>query len=322
MVFRPLAGGPGARCAVLVAVALAWATSSGDVTTVPDGTATAVEEIVVSSPEPRYVAPTTRDRVGRIWAPVLIDGKGPYRLVLDTGASRSAVIPAVVRELGLPVRVEGTWLRGITGSAKTSTVHVGRFEVGELVADDVELLVVADAFGGAQGVLGGEDLGDKRIVIEFRNDRITIVRSHRQPAPGGYSIVPFDYALRRGMRTNVWVGRVKATAIIDTGSQVTVGNLALRQALARPGAASDRYDDRIIGVTLDVQEAATAVIPSIVAGEVIVHNAPILFSDLDIFRHWNLDGAPALLIGMDVLGALDTLIIDYKRRELQVRVRS
>ena len=30
---------------------------------------------------------------------------------------------------------------------------------------------------------------------------------------------------------------------------------------------------------------------------------------------------PALLIGMDVLGLLDTLIIDYRRKELQVKLR-
>ncbi len=29
---------------------------------------------------------------------------------------------------------------------------------------------------------------------------------------------------------------------------------------------------------------------------------------------------PALLIGMDVLGLLDTLIIDYRRKELQVKL--
>ncbi len=36
-----------------------------------------VEEVLVSAPEPRYVAPTTRDHIGRIWAPVNINGKGP-----------------------------------------------------------------------------------------------------------------------------------------------------------------------------------------------------------------------------------------------------
>jgi hypothetical protein len=30
-------------------------------------------EVMVEAPEPRYVAPTRRDQIGRIWAPVLIN---------------------------------------------------------------------------------------------------------------------------------------------------------------------------------------------------------------------------------------------------------
>src|SRR5437667_870358 len=57
-----------------------------------------LNEIIVETTEPQFVAPTRRDRIGRIWAPGLIDGKGPYRLVLDTGANRSA-IPAHTAQL-------------------------------------------------------------------------------------------------------------------------------------------------------------------------------------------------------------------------------
>jgi hypothetical protein len=46
------------------------------------------------------------------------------------------------------------------------------------------------------------------------------------------------------------------------------------------------------------------------------------FGDMHIFEHWKMTNKPAVLIGMDVLGLLDTLIIDYKRGELQVRVRN
>src|SRR5690554_4955724 len=48
-------------------------------------------EVVIQANEPRYVAPTRRDRIGRIWAPVYINEKGPFRLVLDTGSSHAAV---------------------------------------------------------------------------------------------------------------------------------------------------------------------------------------------------------------------------------------
>ena len=51
-----------------------------------------IQEIVITAPEARYVSPTRRDRIGRIWAPVYINNQGPFRLVLDTGASRSCVI--------------------------------------------------------------------------------------------------------------------------------------------------------------------------------------------------------------------------------------
>ena len=62
-------------------------------------------------------------------------------------------------------------------------------------------------------------------------------------------------------------------------------------------------------------------IPSITAGELIVRNAEIMFRDLYIFDHWQLASRPALLIGMDVLGVLDTLVIDYALDELQIRTR-
>ena len=39
-------------------------------------------------------------------------------------------------------------------------------------------------------------------------------------------------------------------------------------------------------------------------------------------EHWRLTDEPAMLVGMDALGVLDTLLIDYRRHELQIRMRS
>ena len=46
-------------------------------------------DVGVVGEEPRYAAPTRVDRIGRIWAPVKVNGQGPYRLVLATGASHT-----------------------------------------------------------------------------------------------------------------------------------------------------------------------------------------------------------------------------------------
>jgi predicted aspartyl protease len=298
--------------------------TSGPVATVPTGAdvaAPAVEEVIVTAPEPRYVAPNTRDSIGRIWAPVLINGKGPYRLVLDTGASRSAVIQRVVDDAGLPLREKPVKLRGVTGSTVVAAVRADTLEFGDLVVENAIMPVVADAFGGADGVLGGEGMTDKRIEIQFLRDRISIARSRREPVPAGFAVVPFEHSPNRGLRVQVMVGPVAATALIDTGAQVTVGNLALREALARRRTEKDVFDEAIIGVTEDIQTATRVRIPGIVAGELIVRNAEIMFSDLHILDHWRLNSKPALIIGMDVLGSLDTLVIDYRRNELQVKTR-
>lgn len=281
----------------------------------------AVEEVLVTAPEPRYVAPTTRDGIGRIWVPVLINGEGPFRLVLDTGASRSALVERVVNRLDLPVEPDAVRLRGVTGTTIAPAVRIERMEFGELAVEKTRLPIVADAFGGADGVLGGEGLKSKRIAIEFLQDRISIMRSYRRPAPPGDAVVPFRYEPERGMRVQLRVGAVRATGLIDTGAQVTVGNLALRRALAKRGGRRDQYDSVVIGITEDIQQATRVRIPSITAGQLIVKDAEIRFSDLQIFDHWRLSSQPALLIGMDVLGTLDTLVIDYRLGELQLRTR-
>jgi hypothetical protein len=287
----------------------------------PEPPVTALPDVTVSAPEPRYVAPTTRDRIGRIWAPVLINGEGPFRLVLDTGASRSAILPRVAEALKLPIAVDSIQLRGVTGSAITSSISVDTLEVGDLILQGATMPIVEDVFGGADGVLGAEGLADKRIIIDFRRDRITILYSRRQESPPGFLALPFTFEENRGMRIPVVIAGVRVVGVIDTGAQVTVGNLALREALARRRREATPEEASIIGVTQDIQQADKARIPSFFAGDLLVRNAYIMFSDLHIFGHWELAAEPAVLIGMDILGVLDTLIIDYPRSELQIRTR-
>jgi predicted aspartyl protease len=241
--------------------------------------------------------------------------------VLDTGATRSAVIQRVVDEAGLPVRPNPVRLRGVTGSAVVAAVQAETLEFGELRIEGTTMPVVADAFGGADGVLGVEGMQDKRIEIQFLRDRISIARSHRTPAPAGFATVPFRHAYNRGLRVDAMVGPIRTVAVIDTGAQVTVGNLALRDALARRRGQRDPLDDAVIGVTEDIQDAARVRVPGIVVGGLIVRNSEVMFSDLHIFEHWHLTSRPALIVGMDVLGTLDTLVIDYRRNELQLKLR-
>jgi predicted aspartyl protease len=281
-----------------------------------------LSEVVVQTTEPKFVAPTRRDRIGRIWAPVLIDGKGPYRLVLDTGANRSAITARAAQLLGIPTVTNGsTMVTGFTGSAMAPTIHVDTLEVGDLMMGPTEMPVLPDVFGGAQGVLGIEGLQNKRIVADFTRDYLEIARSHGERARVGFTVVPLKLIKGGLLVANVRVGAVRAKAIVDTGAQGTVGNVALREALLRHPPRDAKRED-IIGVSLDVQTGDNIPLPDLDFGRLKVQGVRILFGDMYLFQHWKLTNEPTLTLGMDLLGSFDVLIIDYNRQELQIRPRS
>jgi predicted aspartyl protease len=287
----------------------------------PAGSDTA-QRVVVTAPEPLYASPTRFDRIGRIWVPVLINGKGPFRLVLDTGASQSAVNEAVALALGTALPAADTvLLSGATGSRVVSSIRVDRMVVGDVDLHDRRLAILADALGGADGVMGTEGLLDKRIRIDFGQDRISVRRSHQERAPSGFVVIPI--AIERGLLVvdDATVGGIPVRVIIDTGAQGTIANEALRRTLRRRLRPEDVKTSEVTGVTSDVQNGDAMVIPEMVLGTTRISPMEVTVGDLYIFRHWRTTRTPTVLLGMDVLGLLDTLVIDYARRELQIRTR-
>ncbi|HVP32639.1 MAG TPA: retroviral-like aspartic protease family protein [Steroidobacteraceae bacterium] len=275
--------------------------------------------MVVQAPEPRFVAKTTRDRIGRIWAPVLIDGKGPFRLVLDTGANHSAVIPSTATALGSPGATNAIVVTGFTGSAVVPQISVSRMEVGDLLFGPTTLPVVPDVFGGAQGVLGNEGLAGKRIFADFSHDQLEIASSHGDPAHIGFTVVQLRVVEGGLLIADARVGGIRCKAIIDTGAQGTVGNVALREALMRH-PPKDAKRAQITGVTLDVQSGENLAAPQIEMGGLTINGVHITFGDMYLFEHWHMTDRPVLLLGMDLLGSFDVLVIDYRMHQLQIRL--
>jgi predicted aspartyl protease len=282
-----------------------------------------LSEILVQAWEPRYVAPTQRDRIGRVWVPVFINEKGPFRLVLDSGATRSAVIPAVATALEIPLdRSPKVMLRGVTGSAVVPTIQVDSLSVGDLLIAPSTLPIVNDAFGGAQGLLGMDGMENKRIYIDFRNDFINVSFSRNLRAAYGFETVPFLKTNLQLLMVNARVGSVPVRAIVDTGAQASVGNSALRALLASRYTHRENSVDEITGATGDMQTGVGVNVSPITIGNLTIRDAHLTFGDMHIFELWDMGKEPALMIGMDIIGLMDTVVIDYRRRELQIRPSS
>ena len=274
----------------------------------------------LAEPEPLFAAPTRLDRIGRVMTHVMVNGKGPYRFVIDTGASRSTLAPHLARALGLKESVgRNVMLNGVTGAAEVTTVAVDSLEIGELKFVKQDLPVIfTSIMGNADGILGVAGFEDQRIEVDFKRDRVSVLESTgRRPH---YSMVT-SRAHRNDnglMIIDVRVGRrVKAKAVIDTGAERTLGNLALQNAINR-NRKRRGVEAVVHGATADIADGIAQEVKTATIGDLTLTNLEVIFGDFHVFKLWGLDQEPAMLIGMDMLGVLERLVIDYRRNEVSM----
>jgi predicted aspartyl protease len=267
-----------------------------------------------------YAAPTRPDRVGRMLAAVEVNGSGPYRFIIDLGANRSVLSARLAEQLGLDATgAETVQVHGVTGSAIVPLALVDELRVGHLVLQDQEMPVLGGhVFADADGILGVDGLQQSRIEVDFRNDRVRIGASDRRRAPHGYLTVPARTMYQGLLLVEGHVGDVETHVVIDTGAEYTIGNLQLQQALLRR-LHSDRPGSVVSGATPGDTRGNTFATPSIRIGEARLTNVPVTFSNLHVFSLWGLADEPTLIVGMDVLGTLQRFVVDYGRREFQIK---
>jgi len=284
-----------------------------------------IPQSVVAPPEAIYAMPTRLDRVGRVLAPVTVNGQGPFRFILDTGANRSVLSPKLAAQLQLtPSADRPIGVHGVTGSAVLPAVEIEVLQAGELIlARNIRVPVLPEAvLADADGILGIEGLTGARIDIDFAADRVTITKSTGRRAAPGMITIPVILRHRGLLMTRATIGRQRVRAVIDTGAERTLGNLALREALRlAPMLREESVVTTVVGATPAVGEGASFRTPAIRIGDAELKGLEVTFADLHVFRIWNLEQEPALLIGMDLLGSVERLVIDYRRRELQVKPR-
>jgi hypothetical protein len=159
--------------------------------------------------------------------------------------------------------------------------------------------------------------------VDFRANRIEITKSTRSRAPTGFLVVPLRFRHGRLLTVDVQVGSVKAKAVIDTGAERTLGNERLRTALAMRNKGRDGARNTAVeGISATKQPGKAVMTPTIRMAGTDISDVEVVFGDFYVFELWELNAEPALLIGMDVLGVLEKVNVDYRRKELHLRPRS
>lgn len=254
----------------------------------------------------------------RMTGPVRVHGTGPYPFVVDTGANQSVVSAEIVAKLGLKAG-DPQPLNGVAGVQMTPTVTTS-LQFGGRGAHDATLSVLPAASIGGPGMLGLDQLDGARLTLDFAHQQVTIDEG---PAlPGGGDAFRMRAQRRDGQLTLVDadLAGIKVTAFLDSGAQDTIGNMALRELAITRYPLTPIQHVPIVSVTGQTIAAEFADLPALRIGGVTLPDWPVAFADLHIFRMWNLTGAPAILIGIDVLSRFETVCLDFRNDQVGFRL--
>ena len=273
-------------------------------------------------PPPVSIADTISakpDPEQRMTVAVLIGDKGPFRFLVDTGAQNTVLADNIAAQLGL-LPGEPRQVSGVAGVLSVRTVALRDVRIGRRSFDQRYVPVLLAANINADGILGIDALQGTRVLIDFRRNQMTIAdASAAEPVRDtGYEIV-VTAQRKRGQLivTRASIDGVDTAVVIDTGAEVSIGNLALQNALAQRqnGASSQLRSVTGQEITAEMSDAATLNIGHMrIAGLRIAYAAAPAFAALGLARR------PALLLGMRELRTTSRIEIDFARRKVSFDV--
>jgi len=255
----------------------------------------------------------------RLTVPVAVGGKGSYNFIIDTGAERTSVSRELAGSLrltaGAPVMVTS-----MTGQSRVDTVVIPDLSIKSI---GKEHRVIAPAFAarnlGAAGLLGIDTLSSHQVTIDFEKGTMSVRASEKRKKftrrDPDEIVVTAKSLFGQLIVTDAYYGGTRIQVVLDTGSQVTMGNSALRKRIGR--RAGQMQPIKLTSVTGEQATADYANIPNIKVGEVAFSSMPVAFADVAPFARFGLTKRPALLLGMDALRSFRRVDIDFPNRQVR-----
>lgn len=273
--------------------------------------------VTVTGEQPVVSLQTWLDLYGRPLARVRLNGQGPFRFMVDTGSNTTVISRSLAQRLGLTL-AEPAFVQGVTGSTMAPRTLVRRVEIGNTVTENLRGVVFdGPAFAETDGILGMDMFAGRRVRFSFRRQEVDIEQSlSRLNLP-----IRAPMRLRNGLLVEVTgtAGGLQTRFILDTGAELSVINPALLDQLT--ARRRRRTEPAVImGATNHELTGLWVAMPRIEVMGLTTTSLMVAAADAPIFHHWGMTHQPVMLVGMDVLSQLDTLVIDYRRRQLHLRL--
>ncbi len=238
------------------------------------------------------------DNADRMTVPVSVGGKGPYEFLVDTGSERTVISRELARHLRL-TSGRAAILHSVMGANDVSTVHIPHLKVSSNVISVIDAPALSASNIGADGMLGIDSLRSQRVLFNFKAKTMSITPSNQpvERLDGDTIVVRARSRKGRLIFTQAKVDGRKISVIVDTGSEVTIANMAMQKMLTKRGHALLPDSVMIESVTGEQMSARVTRVAEIEFGGVKLRDLSVAFADAHIFRQLDLDEKPGAAAG-------------------------
>jgi hypothetical protein len=168
---------------------------------------------------------------GGVQFDALINGKGPFRLIFDSGAGVNVLIPAIARQLGLVE--EGPVLKATgagSGSILAQAANVTSVRAGDLVLHDQKFYILPMPWGdrpGPVGAVGFEVMRRLIVTVDYQREQLGFSLPQAFTYAGDGVKVPIEpMRVSPGIEVKGCVNSASGVFGIDTGDE---GSLEVEQ---------------------------------------------------------------------------------------------
>jgi predicted aspartyl protease len=252
---------------------------------------------------------------------VMIDGKGPYPFVVDTGTQGTVIARDLADRLGLRRGPRST-IHGMGATEEVNTVIIPNLTVGKVSLKKLVAPALQRVNIGGYGIIGINVLKSRRMHLDFQSGQMTLTPSddaQDDDWEGETIVVRGRSRLGQLILTGAKIEGDDVVVIIDTGSDTSIGNSALRKRLKarREAKAMERGEPlQMIDVMGNTTAVDYTVVDHLRIANLDFSNLPVAFGDAHMFKVLDLKRTPTLLLAMDALRLFGRVTVDFGTRKV------
>ena len=288
-------------------------------------------ELVLDADDALAIIPRQITSTGHIVVETRVNGHGPFRFVIDTGASISVVYEDAREEAAIePTPGIQVHVFGMTGSGLFPVARVAEIGVGDERWKNARVAIlphIVPSAGRIDGILGVDFLS-RYAVLYSQEERVLRLYPKELVAENGYR--GWDRIGLRELRVgdgnvavyvvDMYIDTEHSPTVFDLGATVNLmnrrGARALDVMVRRPRSSPDVH-----GISGTTEVLAELRIWRLQIENSFWRNRTFLVGEFPVFETLGLDRRPAAVAGADLFGRRD-FIIDFARQRLLVKSMS